>query len=83
VPEKVSYEEKIVSFSFALKSLKDETVDADTKNQYLKEIIEKITVDRDKSFRLTKALAKEMGVPYTRKLCWYNHPFHMDITLRD
>jgi hypothetical protein len=83
VPEKISYEEKIVSFSFALQSLKDETVDADTKNLYLKEIIEKITLDRDKSFRLTKALAKEMGVPYTHKLCWYNHPFHMDITLRD
>ena len=83
VPEEIKYEEKIVSFSLALQYLNDDTVDADTKNKYLKEVIEKITYSRDKGFILTKELAKEMGVPYPHRLCWYHYPFHLDITLRD
>lgn len=83
VPEKVSYEEKIVSFSMALQYLLDNEIEAELKNKYLKAIIEKITFEREKGFILTKELAEKMGVPYTRKLCWYHPPFNLDITLRD
>ena len=83
VPEKISYEEKLVSFQLALQYLLDNEVDVDTKNKYLKDIIEKITFDREKGFILTKEKAKEMGIPYAHRLCRYNPPFHLDITLRD
>ena len=83
VPEKVSYEEKIMSFSMALQSLLDDSVEVELKNRYLKSIIEKITFDREKGFLLTKEKAEEMGLPYPHRLCRYNPPFHLDISLRD
>ncbi len=81
-PEPVDYENKIMKFTDAVEMLKDPNVSAGMKNKYLKEIIEKITYDREKPIQLTKALAKEMGIDYPHKLCWHNYPFKLDITLR-
>ena len=47
IPEKEEYQEKIMKFSDALFSLKDETLDADIKNAYLKKIIDKIEFSRE------------------------------------
>ena len=47
IPEKEDYEEKIMSFSDALAALKDKTLEADIKNEYLKRIIEKIEFSRE------------------------------------
>ena len=47
IPEKEEYEEKIMMLSDALESLLDETLDADVKNQYLKQIIERIEFTRE------------------------------------
>lgn len=82
IPEKVDYEAKIFSFQEALNNLKDETVDADTKNKFLREIIEDITFERQKPIRLTKELAKTMNVPYPHPLCYHNFPFSLDIKIR-
>lgn len=81
-PEPVDYENKILKFTDAINALKDDNVSASIKNRYLKEIIEKITYNRDKPIQLTKKLANEMGVEYSHKLCWHNYPFTLDITLR-
>lgn len=47
VPEKEEYEETIMKLSDALESLRDDTLDADIKNEYLKRIIDKIEFSRD------------------------------------
>ena len=82
MPSHEDYEEKIVTFKMALEKLKDESIPAGIKNTLLREIIEKITFEREKSVILTKKLAEEMGVPYPYPLCHHNYPFDMEITLR-
>ena len=47
IPEKEEYQEKILHLSNALDSLLDETLDADIKNGYLKQIIDKIEFSRE------------------------------------
>lgn len=47
IPEKEEYQEKIMYLSNALDSLLDETLDADIKNEYLKQIVDKIEFSRE------------------------------------
>jgi DNA invertase Pin-like site-specific DNA recombinase len=47
IPEKEEYEERVLLFSDALGALLDETLDADVKNEYLKQIFSKIEYSRD------------------------------------
>ena len=47
IPEKEEYQEMIMKLSDALESLKDETLDADIKNAYLKQVIDKIEFSRE------------------------------------
>ena len=49
IPEKEEYEEKIIMFSEALDSLLDETLDAEIKNEYLKQIIDRIDFSREEN----------------------------------
>lgn len=83
MPVQEDYEEKIRTFSMALEYLKDDSISAQIKNTYLRKIIKRMTFEREKGVILTKALAKEMGVPYTHPLCYHNYPFKLDVELRD
>lgn len=47
IPEQEEYQEMIMKLSDALESLKDETLDADIKNAYLKQVIDKIEFSRE------------------------------------
>ena len=47
IPEKEEFEEKIMFLSDALGSLEDTTLDADIKNEYLKQIIDRIEFSRE------------------------------------
>lgn len=47
IPEKEEYQEMIMKLSDALESLKDKTLDADIKNTYLKQVIDKIEYSRE------------------------------------
>ena len=47
IPEKEEYEEKIMKLSDALVSLQDDTIDADIKNEYLKQIVDRIEFSRE------------------------------------
>lgn len=47
IPEKEEYEETIIMLSDALGALRDETLDADVKNEYLKQIIDRIEFTRE------------------------------------
>ena len=47
IPEKEEYQDKILKLSDALEALEDESLDADIKNKYLKEIVDKIEFSRE------------------------------------
>ena len=47
IPEKEEYEERLIMFSDALNALLDETLDADIKNEYLKQIFDTIEFSRE------------------------------------
>jgi DNA invertase Pin-like site-specific DNA recombinase len=47
IPEKEEYEEKVYLLSEALDALLDDSLDADTKNEFLKQIIDKIEYSRE------------------------------------
>ena len=47
IPEKEEFEERIMMFSDALNALLDETLDADIKNEYLKQIFDRIEFSRE------------------------------------
>ena len=47
IPEKEEFEEKIIMLSEALNALLDETLDAEVKNEYLKQIFDKIEFSRE------------------------------------
>lgn len=47
IPEKEEYEEKILMLSDALNALKDEELDAEVKNAYLKQIVDRIEYTRE------------------------------------
>lgn len=47
IPEKEEYEEKILALSDALAALEDDSIDADIKNEYLKQIIDRIEYSRE------------------------------------
>lgn len=81
MPEKIDYAEKIRTFQQAMNCLYDNSVSPQSKNTYLRAIIDKMTFEREKGVILTKTLAKEMGVPYTHPLCWHNNPYELDIIL--
>ena len=57
MPTPVDYYSKMVKFTEVVNALKDPSVDAKTKNEYLKEIIDKIVVSRD-------PISKHWDVPY-------------------
>ena len=48
IPEKEEYEDKLIMFSDALNALVDKNLDADIKNEYLKQIFDRIEFSREK-----------------------------------
>lgn len=83
LPEPIDYKEKIVKFTEALNKVNDPNVSVESKNQYLKDIIERIDYKRPANIRLTKENAKEYGVEkINRGNAWYIHPFEIEVHLR-
>jgi hypothetical protein len=64
LPKKVDYEERVYMYSTLLDYLRNDELSAKVKNDYLRDCIKRIEFTREKSIRLTKELAEEMGVPY-------------------
>ena len=79
-PKQVDHEATIVSFHEAIEAIKDDSISASAKNKLLTKVIERISLSRPRSIRLTPAEALERGVK-TRN-GWYTHPFTMDIHFR-
>lgn len=89
MPEPVDYEERISTFSAALKALKSPDVDAARKNKLLKDCIERIEYSREKPVRV-KSQQKRVYIdgkrvsrsPLSTGGNWKAAPMELDVKLK-
>lgn len=82
MPKQIDYKEEMMKFEDALDALEDPEVDAKTKNQYLRNIIDKIEYERGTTVRITKENAKEYGVDTSKGMKWYTPPYEIKMKLK-
>ena len=82
MPKQVDYREEMLKFEAALDALEDPDVDAKVKNQYLKNIIDKIEYKRGSAVRITKENSKEYGIDTSKGLKWYIPPYEIKMKLK-
>ena len=82
MPKQVDYKEEMLKFEDALDALEDPNVDAKLKNQYLKNIIDKIEYERGPTVRITKENADEYGVDTSKGMQWYTPPYKIKLKLK-
>ena len=82
IPKQVDYREEMLKFENALDALEDPEVDAKAKNQFLKEIIDKIEYERSSTVRITKHNAEYYGVDTGKGLKWYTPPYQIKLKLK-
>ena len=82
MPKQVDYKEEMLKFEDALDALEDPDVDAKIKNQYLKNIIDRIEYERGSTVRITKENSKEYGIDTSKGLKWYTPPYEIKMKLK-
>ena len=82
MPKEINYKEELLKFEDALEALEDPEVDAKEKNQYLKNIIDRIEYERGPIVRVTKANAEEYGIDTSKGLKYYTPPYKIKLKLK-
>lgn len=82
VPVQVDYKDELLKFEDALAALEDPDIDAKIKNQFLKNIIDKIVYERGQTVRITKENAKEYNIDTSKGLQWYTPPYKINLKLK-
>ena len=82
MPKQVDYREEMLKFEDALDALEDPDVDAKVKNQFLKNIIDRIEYERGETIRITKANAAEYKVDTSKGMQWYTPPYKLKMKLK-
>ena len=82
IPNPIDYRDELQKFTDALNALKDPKVDVKIKNQYLKNIIDRIEYERGTAVRLTKDNAHEYGVSLEKGTMWYVPPYKIHLKLK-
>ena len=82
VPKPVDYKVKILKFADAVSALEDPTVSAKIKNQYLKDIIERIEYERPAPIRITRENASKYNTSTTKGMKFHNEPYKISITIK-
>lgn len=82
MPRPVNYETKILKFVDALEALEDTEIPAKIKNEYLKNIIERINYERGPTVRITKENAHEYKTETEKGLQYYTPPYKIKISLK-
>lgn len=83
IPQEIDYKERMVKFADALRILDDPKKDAKTKNQYLKDIIDRVEIDRPQNIKITNENKHEFGLDkLTRKNMFYTPPYKITIKLK-
>ena len=82
IPQPIDYKDSLLKFTDALRYLEDPEIPAKVKNQYLKNIIDKIEYERGETVRITSENAKEYGVDTSKGLQWYTPPYKIKLKLK-
>ena len=82
VPKPVDYKTKTLKFADALSALEDPEVSAKTKNQYLKDIIERIEYERPAPIRITKENADKYNTTTSKGMKFHVEPYKINMTLK-
>lgn len=83
MPRQIDYKDRIVKFTDALKKLDNPKYDAKTKNQYLKDIIDRIDFERPPTVKITNENKHELGYEkLTRKNMYHTPPYKITIKLK-
>lgn len=82
VPKQVDYKDEMLKFTDALDALENPKVDAKTKNQFLKNIIDRIEYERPETIRITKANAEKYNIDTSKGMQWYTPPYKISMKLK-
>lgn len=82
MPETVDYGERILRFKDALAALRDPEISAKIKNQYLRDIIERLEYDRPPFVRITKKNAHLYPEDVAKGLYYHADPYKISITIK-
>jgi hypothetical protein len=83
MPEPVNYKEMSIKFTEILGILQDPNINAEIKNMYLKDIIEKIEYDRPPNIRITPENKEQLGYEkIPRGKTFHGEPFEISITIK-
>lgn len=82
MPKPVDYRDELKKFRDAIDALEDDNVDAKTKNQYLKNIVDKIVYEREPTIRITKENADKYNVDTSKGLKYYTPPYKIKMKLK-
>ena len=81
-PKHIDYKDELIKTTDALNALLDPNLDAKTKNQHLRNIIDKIVYERDPIVRITKDNASKYTIDTSKGLKYYAPPYKIDIKLK-
>lgn len=82
MPKQVDYKDELLKFTDALTYLDDPDVSAKVKNQYLKNIIDKIEYERGPIVRVTSENAEEYGTNTVKGTQWHSTPYKLKMKLK-
>ena len=82
MPKPVDYKDKIMRFTDALEALEDPNISAKIKNEYLKDIIERIDYERPPIIRINKKNADKYAAEIKKGLQYYIEPYKIRISLK-
>ena len=82
MPEPVDYRERVMKFTDAVRILRDPNVSAKIKNQYLKDIVDRIDYERPPNVRITKANAAKYGTTTAKGMKFHQEPFKLTMKLK-
>lgn len=82
MPKPVDYREEMMKFTDALEALKDPNVDAKVKNQFLKNIIDRIEYERPETIRITKENADKYNCDLSKGMQYITPPYKIRMKLK-
>lgn len=82
MPKPIDYREEMLKFADALDALENPDVDAKVKNQFLKNIIERIEYERPQTVMITKRNAEQYNIDTSKGMQWYTPPYKISMKLK-
>lgn len=82
MPKQIDYKEEILKFKNALDALENPTIDAKIKNQFLKDIIDKVEFERGPTIRITKDNADKYAMITAKGMQYYTPPYKIKMKLK-